>query len=45
MLQSGITSGLGIYMKKIKTTHERDLFPNIEYIEYVRCPILIIHGN
>jgi fermentation-respiration switch protein FrsA (DUF1100 family) len=45
ILHSPIASGLRILQPGLRQTLANDFFPNIEMIGYVRCPIMIIHGE
>ena len=40
-----IASGLRIIEPECKKTPHYDLFPNVEMIKYVRCPVFIMHGK
>lgn len=45
ILHSPISSGLRILKIDIKATPPNDFFPNIDLIDFSRCPIFIIHGD
>ena len=45
ILHSPILSGLRILNINIKNTPSNDFFPNIDLINFSRCPIFIIHGD
>jgi dipeptidyl aminopeptidase/acylaminoacyl peptidase len=45
IIHSGFSSGLRIMIPNIEKTHYKDIFPNINEIEYVNCPVFIIHGT
>lgn len=45
VLHSGYSSGLRIMIPKLKKTHYRDFFPNVELIKFVRAPVFILHGT
>ncbi|KRX04604.1 Nucleotidyltransferase, class I, C-terminal-like [Pseudocohnilembus persalinus] len=45
VIHSGFSSGLRITTNNINKTHQKDLFPNIDLIPYVKCPVFIIHGT
>ena len=38
-------SGLRVVVKDLNYTPYHDFFPNINYLEYVKCRVLIIHGT
>lgn len=45
IIHSGFMSGLRVLFGQGSTTNKYDLFPNIDYIAFVQCPILLIHGT
>ena len=45
ILHSPILSGLRVLNINIKNTPNNDFFPNIDLIDYLRCPVFIIHGD
>lgn len=45
IIHSGFASGLRLVYPEMQRISKYDLFPTIEYIKYVECPILIMHGN
>ncbi|CAD8067485.1 unnamed protein product [Paramecium sonneborni] len=44
IIESGFSSGLRVISNKIEDTPYYDLFPNIDRIQLIRCPIFIMHG-
>ncbi|CAD8113767.1 unnamed protein product [Paramecium sonneborni] len=44
IIQSGFSSGLRVISHKIDETPFYDMFPNIDQIQYVSCPVFIMHG-
>ena len=45
ILHSPIASGLRILCPNLQQTPNNDFFANIELMPFLRCPILIIHGE
>lgn len=44
ILHSGIASGLRVILPNMKS-HKFDFFPNIDLVQYINCPIFVIHGT
>ncbi|CAD8194172.1 unnamed protein product [Paramecium pentaurelia] len=44
IIQSGFSSGLRVISNKIDETPFYDMFPNIDRIQLVSCPVFIMHG-
>ena len=32
-------------IKNLKNTHPKDIFPNVDFMEFVNCPVFVIHGT
>lgn len=44
IIHSGLASGLRVIAPEMKS-NKKDFFPNSDLIQYVNCPIFIIHGS
>ncbi|XP_001347181.1 hypothetical protein (macronuclear) [Paramecium tetraurelia strain d4-2] len=45
VVHSGLSSGLRVLNSKIKQTPFYDIFPNVDRIKDVTCPVFIMHGK
>lgn len=45
VVHSGLSSGLRIVNNKLKSTPFYDIFPNVDRIKDVTCPVFIMHGT
>ena len=45
VIQNGILSGMRVISKSVNKHSYYDVFPNIDYIERVKCKVLIFHGS
>ncbi|CAD8046094.1 unnamed protein product [Paramecium primaurelia] len=44
VVHSGLSSGLRVVNNKLKSTPFYDIFPNVDRIKNVTCPVFIMHG-
>ena len=45
ILHSPIASGLHLFSNMLLKTPKYDLFPNVNKVPYIKCPVFIIHGT
>ncbi|CAD8048831.1 unnamed protein product [Paramecium sonneborni] len=45
VVHSGLSSGLRVVNNKLKSTPFYDIFPNVDRIKDVTCPVFILHGK
>jgi len=45
IIHAGLASGLRTFYPDLKKTYYQDMFPNIELLQYVNCPVYIFHGR
>jgi fermentation-respiration switch protein FrsA (DUF1100 family) len=45
IIHSGLSSGLRILFPGMRKTPYYDVFPNVELIQNVQCPVFILHGT
>ena len=45
MLQSPLTSAIGVVSRALAAVAPGDLFVNVAKVDRIRCPTLIVHGT